>query len=250
MNSSKNAYKKIKKQNLEPKSKYNFILKNYLFWFLSILATVVGAMAVAIIIFFLYNQDWVLYFRYANLIQIIYFSLPYIWFLILMTLISLAYLNFRKTEFGYRYSLKKILIIYLITSVILGSFLYYLGFSQTLNKTLDQKIPFYTNLHQRCSWFWQNPQAGRLGGEIIKIENNTSFKLKDLNNKEWIIYDDKAIYRKKGNRNIGANIRIIGKMLNKNKFIAKEIKPFMHQEISHNLFKNKKHLNNINERNY
>lgn len=248
MSSSQDAYKKIKTKHLEPKSKYSFVLKNYLFWFLAILAIIIGALAVAIIIFFLYNQDWVLYFKYASFIQILYFSLPYLWFLILLSLISLAYFNFKKTEFGYRYSLKKLILIYFASSIILGSIFYFLGFAQVLDKTFDQKIPFYNNLHQRCSWFWQDPQAGRLSGEIIEITNANQFKFKDLKDKHWIIYDDKAIYKHKFNRKPNIGIRIMGEIINNNEFRAQEIKPYIHQNMPHNLFRNNKQI--LNERNY
>jgi signal transduction histidine kinase len=247
MSSSKDAYKKIKKEHLEPKSKYSFTLKNYLFWFLAILAIIIGSLAVAIIIFFLYNQDWTLYFKYASFIQILYFSLPYLWFAILVILIFLAYFNFKKTEFGYRYSLKKIILIYFASSIILGSLFYFLGFAQVLDKTFEQKIPFYTNLHQKCSWFWQNPGEGRLSGEIIEINNSNEFRLKDLKDKRWTIYDNNAIHRKRVLREPGMNIRIIGEMINNNEFKAQEIKPFMHQDTPHNLFRNKDYM--INERN-
>jgi signal transduction histidine kinase len=247
MTSSQDAYKKIKEDELEPKSKYSFVLKNYLFWFLAILAIIIGAMAVAIIIFFLYNQDWSLYFKYASFIQILYFSLPYLWFFILLILISLAYFNFRKTEFGYRYSLKKLIFIYFGASIILGSLFYSFGFAQVLDRTFEQKLPFYTNLHQRCSWFWQNPQAGRLSGEIIEITNSNQFKLRDLKDKKWTIRDDKAIYRNRATRNQGINIRIMGEVINNDEFEAQEIKPFIHQNMPHNLFRNKGHM--LNERN-
>jgi len=247
MSSSKDAYKKIKEKHLEPKSKYSFILKNYLFWSLAILAIIIGALAIAIIIFFLYNQDWTLYFKYASFIQILYFSLPYLWFAILLILISLAYFNFRKTEFGYRYSLKKLILIYFASSIILGSLFYSLGFAQVLDRTFDQKLPFYTNLHQRCSWFWQNPQEGRLSGEIIEITNPNQFRLKDLKDKHWTIYDNKAMYRNRVNRKTGINIRIIGEIVNDNEFKAQEIKAFIHQDMPHNLFRNKKYP--LNERN-
>lgn len=240
MSSSNNAYKKIKKDHLEPKSKYTFVLKNYLFWSLAVLAVIIGAMAVAIIIYFLYNQDWALYFKYASFIQILYFSLPYIWFLILLILISLAYFNFRKTEFGYRYSLKKIILIYFTSSIILGSLFYSLGFAQVLDRTFDQRLPFYTSLHQRCSWFWQDPEAGRLGGQITEITSPSQFKLKDLKDKHWTIYDDNVNYKNKVIRKLGMNIYIMGEMINNNEFRAQELKPFMHQNMPHNLFRNNK----------
>lgn len=248
MSSSNNAYKKIKSKKLEPKSRYTFVLKNYLFWTLAVLAIIIGAMAVAIIIFFLYNQDWALYFKYASFIQILYFSLPYLWFFILLILISLAYFNFRKTEFGYRYSLKKIILIYFASSIILGSLFYSLGFAQVLDRTFDQKLPFYTNLHQRCAWFWQNPEEGRISGEIIEVSNADNFRLRDLKDKQWTIYDNNAIYKNKMIKKKGMNIRIIGEMINNDEFRAQEIKPFIHQDMPHNLFRNKEQ--NFNERNY
>lgn len=242
MKSSQNAYQRIKKEKLKPKSRYNFIIKNYLFWFSAILSSIIGAMAVAIIIFFIRNQEWSLYFKYASFTQIIYFSLPYLWFFILIILIFLAYLNFKKTEFGYRYSFKKILVIYFATSIILGSLLHSLGFSQSLNNTFDQKLPFYKNIHQKCSWFWQNPQAGRLGGEIIDIKSDKHFILKDLKDKTWVIHDDNIKYSNKNTRIKGRKIRIIGNRLNQHEFKAQEIKPFIHEDMPHDLFRNNKHM--------
>ena len=204
-------------------------------------------MAVAIIIFFIDNQDWTLYFQHANFIQILYFSLPYLWFFILLGLIILAYFNFKKTEFCYRYSFKKLVIIYFLSSIILGYLFYFLGFAQILNNTFDQKIPFYQNLHQKCSWFWQDPEAGRLAGEIIMIKDTNMFRLKDLENKEWTIYDQQIQYENKSIRKEGMNIRIMGKMKNDQQFIADEIKPFMHQNMPHKLFRVKQRM--TNERN-
>ena len=56
-NISKQVLEKIKDKKIKPKSKWEFLLKDYVWWFLGILALNIGGLAFSVIIYFLVNND-------------------------------------------------------------------------------------------------------------------------------------------------------------------------------------------------
>ena len=55
---SKKILQKIRKEQIKPKPKWEFLLKNYVFWGAFILSIIVGGLASSVAIFRLVNNDW------------------------------------------------------------------------------------------------------------------------------------------------------------------------------------------------
>jgi heme/copper-type cytochrome/quinol oxidase subunit 2 len=101
---SQKVLETIKDKHLKPKPKWEFMLKNYIIWILSITSLVVGSFAFAVIIYMVRNSNWDLYQNLSgNLLGLILASLPYFWFIFLIIFILISYYNFRHTKSGYRY---------------------------------------------------------------------------------------------------------------------------------------------------
>jgi len=109
----------------------------------------------------------------------------------------------------------------------LGTGLYFNGFSERLENIFSGKIPYYNRLVYSCEEQWMQPERGLLAGTIIEMglpEN--SFILRDLENNRWKIETSKVIWKGKLTPTTNLKIKLIGKSIDDNNFIAMEIRPW------------------------
>lgn len=180
------------------------------------------------ILFIIKQLDWDIYhYMGDSFVKTVFISLPYLWLIFLALFTGVAYYNFFHTKRGYRFKFISILLISLIISIVLGTGLYFNGFSENLQKIFSAKLPYYNQLVYSCEEQWMQPKRGLLAGTIIKIglpENN--FILEDLENNRWEIEANKVIWKGKITPVIGIKIKLIGKLINDNNFRAMEIRPW------------------------
>src|SRR3989344_8809285 len=95
----------IKDEGLRPKPRWQFLLKNYVLWGLTLLAILIGSLSFAVIIYMFVNSDWEVYALVAdNITAYVFLILPYFWILFLALFALVAYYNLRHTKNGYRFS--------------------------------------------------------------------------------------------------------------------------------------------------
>ncbi|MFZ2154306.1 MAG: hypothetical protein WAV16_03695 [Candidatus Moraniibacteriota bacterium] len=219
--------KNIEDKKIKPKSKWVFLAKDYLVWGLFVLATLVGAMAISVIIFIINDNDWDIY-KYLQKSIWAYFLIlmPYFWIIILGILSFLAYFNYTHTRKGYLLNPYLVIFGSILFSIILGWALFAVGASQKIDKIFAQKIPYYKNTEMHKNVFWNNPDKGLLAGEIIEIKNDHSFLLKDLESNKWQIVGENIIWKEKVAAVAGEKIKIIGQVGGKNLFEAREVRPW------------------------
>lgn len=148
--------------------------------------------------------------------------------LIIITLSLITFLSMLWTRLikgSYRYSLILIAISLLIFTSFLAVIFNGLGYGKKLDKSFSA-IPFYQNQTQFVGSVWQQPNKGRIAGEIIKIEGPASFIIKDLNNKEWTVSSLNAVWRHDIVLEIGLRVKIIGSQLSDFAFEASDIRSF------------------------
>jgi len=238
-NLSEQVLKQIKEDNIKPKPRWHFVLKNYFIWLLFGISIILGCLAFSMILFMVIQLDWDVY-QYVgdSFLKTLFISLPYLWLLFLILFIATAYYNFIHTKRGYRFRFITIVLMSLFISVMFGTYLYFNGFSENIENIFFKKIPYYNILVYTCEEQWMQPEKGLLAGTIVGIEfSEHSIELIDFNNSHWQVDTSKSII--KGNLQLsnGLKIKMIGNMIDKAYFQAIEIRPWKGQRKM--LIKNK-----------
>jgi len=227
-NISEEVLKRIKEENIKPKSYWHFATKNYFIWLLFAISIILGSFAFSMILFMFRQLDWDIY-RYLgdSLLKSIFIGLPYFWLIFFALFLGVAYYNFIHTKKGYRFRFLSIILISIIASAIFGTGLYFNGFSENLENIFSQRIPYYKHLVYSCENQWMQPGKGLLAGTIVKIDiTKNNITLKDCFQKTWEIDTSDTIWKGKTKPSNGLRIKLIGKMKNENHFEAMEIRPW------------------------
>ncbi len=140
-NISQEALKTIKDKKIKPKPKWEFLAKDYLIWFFSVLTVLVGGLAVSIIILIISHP--------GLRGRLFLLNIPYVWFLVLLVFLILAYYNFKKTKKGYQYNPYLIVVISVLISIIFGFVIFQLGQAEKAERVFYQKVPIYRQMMHR-----------------------------------------------------------------------------------------------------
>lgn len=223
---SKETLEKMREENVQLKPRWYFLTKNYLFWLMFLLTTLLGGLSFGMIMFVANDLDWDIFHHLGiGLPKALLLSLPYLWVALLFLFLFATYYNFTHTRGGYRYQFLVIFLINLLVSILLGLALYQYGWTDTVDTQLRAIVPAYHHLIYDRENQWMQPEKGLLSGTIISLKpDNSSLSLRDHYNKLWDIDIRDANIR--GMFPIGKNmeIRIIGQQLTRGSFRATEIR--------------------------
>lgn len=217
---------KIKKDKIKPKAKWEFLLKNYVFWGAFILCIIIGAIASSLIIFHLVNNDWDIYEKLGkNLFSFTAETIPYFWLIVMVFFIFIADYNFKHTDKGYRYQLPFIIIGSITISIILGFALFGIGVAKKIDANAMNNIPLYRNhlIHPRME-MWNHQEKGLAAGKILEIDE-THLKIRTFNNEELVI-EVLTLPQVLKNFHEGEVIGIKGHWTEENKLEAEAIRPW------------------------
>ena len=142
----KKILEKIKREGIKPKPRSYFVIRNLSFWGLSFSFVLVGGISFASILYKISDSYSILQSVFNNsfsILHYLFYLVPYFWLAILFIFLILAIINFKKTEFSYRYNINLILLYMLLSVVVLGVFMFYLGVSQKTEILSQKYIPFY-----------------------------------------------------------------------------------------------------------
>lgn len=219
---SRQVLETIQKEQIKPRPRYTVFLKRSIFWSLTATALIVGSIAVSITIFSVANVEWDLWTRVTgNSWKYIFFILPYFWLVIFAGFILLAHYNLRHTKYGYRFSLPQVIIIYIISTVLLGGAFYRLGLGHVIEESIADSASFYHHL-QGDRMMWVMPDQGLLGGRIDDLGSPYNFVLTDQDGQKWQV----AVSGTIGVEYTfpGAKVKIIGERFGTSSFQAVEIR--------------------------
>lgn len=224
---AKEILKNIKDRKIKPTSRWKILLKDYLFWFLFLFVTLVGALAISVIIFIIRDNDWDIY-NYLNksLFGYVLFLIPYFWLVILFFLGYLAYFNLKNTRKGYLLNPYWVVIGSVFISVVLGWFLFELKIGNQIDKLCAEKIPYYKGTESYKKDLWSHPESGLLAGEIMEFNQEGDFIIKDLSDKKWDVLGKEAVWSKETEKEVGERVKIIGGSVGESKFKATEVRPW------------------------
>ena len=218
---------KIKKENIKPKSKLVFLLKDYFIWSIFGVAIVIGGLAFVVMLFLLTSNDWDIHQHLdKSFWEYLLISLPYFWISILVLFLLLAYYNYRHTKEGYRYKTYLIVFGSVIMSIVIGTGLFFLGMGNKIEQIFADNLPYYNNFTQHRIEMWNQPEKGLLAGEIIEF-NDDVLKLKDFKKNIWKINTSDASWRGGKVAQLGEQIKIIGAKQSESEFTAQEIRSWV-----------------------
>ncbi|RLC36848.1 hypothetical protein DRH27_04605 [Candidatus Falkowbacteria bacterium] len=222
----KKIINKIVKEKIRPKSKWQFLLRDWVVWGAGILSLVIGSLSFAVILYLYKFNDWNLYLQITDsFAEFILLTLPYFWLLFVVIFIFILYYNIKHTKKGYRYPLPVVLAASVLLSIMLGSLFFKVGLGQAIDDVLGQKAPLYTQLFNRQLSYWSEPQKGRLSGIVISIITDTEFLLLDLEKNEWKIVNTSERRLLTDLIQIKRPIRLIGEIISEDIFEVERIMP-------------------------
>jgi hypothetical protein len=195
---------KIKAQNIKPKARWYFVVQHAALWVPAILVTALGTIAFAGELYAVTHSGWeVREFIYPSQIDFLLATMPVLWissFLLFGTFIVKA---FRSIHAGYRFSIKSILIGSVVTSIVLGTAIFYVDKEFQVESIIGYPI------HERETALWNSPQQGRLAG-TVEEKTEESIVLRDKNNKLWTVDLSEFATTSLPFVAVGKDVRVIG----------------------------------------
>jgi hypothetical protein len=220
---------KIKEDKIEPKPRWQILMKNYIIWMVFCFAVIVGAISFCVILDVFSDNDWDIY-KYAteSPLQRAILSLPFLWFGFLIIFLVLAFYYYKQTKSGYKFSALRILGLSIIASIFLGTiFHFFFGMGENVEMIVADHIPFYEKVSTHCNnkEVWLQPEKGLLAGRIVGIIEPSGFDLEDFNGLTWKVKESKNIFiRTKSPLFEKEEIKIIGEEEQEGLFRALEIR--------------------------
>lgn len=183
-NFAEHLLEKIKTENISPKPRWHFLLKNYVVWVFGALALIFGSAAISVIIYLLKYNNWEMGLRLdGGFLSFFLMTLPYLWLIFLGLFIFVLSYNIKHSPKGYRYPFSFIIIFAILISIILGELFFLVGLGRKIDDILGQKAPSYARMFNPQLGFWLNPEAGRLAG--LASLNNGDLSIIDPSGKVW-----------------------------------------------------------------
>jgi len=225
---SKKIIQKIDEENIQPYSKWHFLLKRSVIWIFFILSVLLGVVSSGVMIYQFQQTEWDLYSHYNHsIIEFMMLVIPYFWILILVLFSVLVFYYFRRVGRGYRRNTIYVVVISLILSLLGGILLSQAGFSEKVEVTFENRLPFYKGMIHRKRRLWNAPNRGLLAGKIIKINSDTELLIKDFSEEIWTVDISHTLIRGRMELQENRLIKIIGKITGKKSFTATEIRIWM-----------------------
>ena len=211
-NLSSKIIDKINDEHISPTPKWHFILKDDVYWLLWLLSVCVGAVSVTGMIFGIDNSGWKYYtVTHGSFFAFVLDALPFMWFLTLLIIALVSYINMRHTKNGYKYPLWGVLISSVGVSVIAGVVLYGAGLGDYFDREIGEHLPFHISAVAMQKKVWMNPEKGFLAGRVLSFtEDDNNLLLEDLSGMNWEIDTTEMNERDFFVLSNEENVRIVG----------------------------------------
>lgn len=168
---TKNILERIEREDITPLGRGVYFLHNFAFWTLWILSVLLGAFAVAVLIFTELNIGWEFYeMTHDNALTFFVHTLPYLWIGLLILVTLFGPYNLRQTKRGYRYSMRMIVILGFCLSILFGTLLNQYGYGRYVDEMIGARIPLHNPVLRQRESFWLQPERGFYSGTIKTID--------------------------------------------------------------------------------
>ena len=228
---SQKLLNEITAKQIKPSPRWHFVLQNYIFWSMFLIFIILGSVAFSIILYAATESDFDLLSSSGSKIEFLFSILPLLWILFLAIFFLISVFGIRHTKTGYRYPLLKILSANVLLSILLGILFFYTGGAEKIEQIFAENVPVYKSFEERRISRWSNPESGFLAGVILENKNNEIILIEDFNGEQWEINIQNTIIRPRASLGLGGKIKIIGEVLEKDVFVAKEIRRWEGKEL-------------------
>jgi hypothetical protein len=178
----------LRKKNVRPVAAWRFILGSVIAWIGFVLLIVFSAQAVSVIMYLLSDHDWTWtgYFR-GGRIGYLLSAIPHVWFVILIGLSVIAYLDFKRTKGGYRYRPLLIVVVFISVSLLIGVGLHAVGLGKRADEMIENRLPAYRRVAPRGFQMWNRPQQGMMVGAVEAVNDDGTIELVTPNGQVWLV---------------------------------------------------------------
>jgi len=210
INISDKTLKLIHQKQISPIPKWEFVAKNWLLWLgftISLILLILGV-----------SVSW------FGLIDSI--ITPNLWIVMSIIFLSTSFLLFQKTKKSYRHIKWQVGLAIVIIGIIMGGILFRIGIASRIDRGLDSRYALYRQMVPMRMIVWNNPQSGYLSGEIIRLNSENDFVIRDFNGKQWDIQGKSPVIRGRVKMIVGEEIKLIGTLEDTDTFNVDEIRPW------------------------
>lgn len=234
---SQDVLKKIEAQNITPRPRWHFVLRNIVVWVIAILCIIIGALTVSIMIFVFTHGAW----DARELLQRGPFEhffaiFPVMWLISFVLFLIFAEYAVRATKMGYKYSTMVLALIIIGISIIGGSILHLVGVSQRADNSFGEHVPYYKTVEMRQNRFLHIPENGRVVGVVSEIGGDALTLINIMTDTVYYIDTRNTIQPKHMPIRVGMRVAVFGVQQSDNVISAERIIPVkaLHDERQHN----------------
>ncbi len=183
--------KRISTEKICPRSRLFFRSRECFVWSLWFITVLVGAVAVAIVLFSVSSHRLAVYeVTHDTFGAFVMEAIPFLWLSVFGVMVFAAIYNLRHTRGGYRYPLWQIFGSSVVFSLVFGSIFHVAGVGSMIDHQLGNRVVFYSSETKREQRLWQQPERGRLVGSFMlpgqgDEQNNLFFT--DITNRVWVL---------------------------------------------------------------
>lgn len=224
---------RIESEKVCPRSRLFFQGRELIVWTLWLLSVVVGAFAVAVVVFVLIHGQYALYeASHENFIFFMVETLPYLWIVVFSTMVFVAAYNIRRTRRGYKYPLWVVMTSSVLLSVTGGLTLQLFSLGYEIDELFGRYMFLYTSQYKFEEQLWQDPDDGRLLGVQVytTLSPTTTVIFKDLDGHTWTMNVGELPILDREALSSEQTVRLIGKMVDERtmQFHACGVFPWVH----------------------
>jgi hypothetical protein len=208
---SKSVLDKIKEEEIVPRPEWHFVAKNGMFWVLFGVTAFLGARAVGVLWFLFFELDIPFLWRGPDHgVRLLFDLFPAFWVIFVLLFLIAAMTGLHQTKHGYRWSLKRLVVVNVVVSLVLGTLLYAVGDARQFESSMTRRAPFYKGVDSHKEMLWHGPEGGRLAGMIRVVSSNEEFVLVDRDGREWVVDYDEAELKPEVVLGEGERVRMMG----------------------------------------
>jgi hypothetical protein len=160
--------RRIREESIEPRPRWHFLMREGVIWALGAVSIVVGALAVAGILFELRFAAWDLYLAtHESFFDFVFDALPFVWLVLFGLFGTAVCLSVRHTRRGYRYPPAILIGGSFVASCVVGSAIFLVGAGRFVDESLGRLVPLHQPLFERERMLWSSTEKGRISGVVI-----------------------------------------------------------------------------------
>lgn len=223
----KNVLDEIKMKHIEPKPRWHFLLREYIIWLVALVALIIGALAVAVSIYMMRENDWDVYELAGHgILGFVFLTLPYFWIILLIGFVVLGYYYLRHTKGGYRYQLITLLLSSVAASFVFGFALYQTGLAKAIDQGMSKYLPVYEKILDHRQKIWQSQEKGLVAGVVIGMDNPSTIRVLGIDKRQWQVRVTAQTQGLPGKIVPGMRIRAMGQIAGDNILQAMRVIPY------------------------